>query len=100
MIDKIKLAYQLFNTNTYILMTDKISVMSMPLVDVDAFSNTVLLSGQNYALHEMRNRIDEVIREHDIAIENLHRQKRLREEELKESSSENNTKRGSKRNTK
>lgn len=83
-MEKLRTIIALIRSQTYIVLTDKESVMNLPLVEVDSFNNTVLLAGQNYALHEMKSRIEESIREHDTAIENLHRQKRLRDEEYKE----------------
>jgi hypothetical protein len=82
------------------VLTDKESVMNIPLIEVDAFNNSVMLAGQNYALHEMKNRIEECIREHDAAIENLYRQKRLREEESEKAVRKSSNKGGSNRNNK
>lgn len=70
-IEKLKWALRLLRSRTYVLLTDKEAVVSIPLADIDSFENQFLLSAQTASLQEFRSRLEDLIGEHEQAIQLL-----------------------------
>lgn len=68
MFNKLKWAYRLLRTNTYVVLTDKESAVNIPLSSLDSFDNVFLLNAQQASLKEFRDRIEDVIHEHEEAV--------------------------------
>lgn len=66
--EKLKWAYRLLRSRTYVILTDKSSVVSIPLVNIEAMENQFLLAGQTASLQEFRSRLEDLIGEHEQAI--------------------------------
>ena len=76
MIDKLKWAYKLLRSNTYVVLTDKDSVVNIPLTKLDTFENIFLVSAQAASLKDFKNRLEGVIKEHGEVINHLAREKK------------------------
>ena len=70
-MDKLKWMYRLARTKTYVLATDKESVVSIPVIDLKAFDNILLLTSQKASLVEFHNRLGDLIKEHDKTVKLL-----------------------------
>lgn len=78
-IEKFKWALRLFKSHTFLVLTDKASVVNIPLAHIDSFENQFLLSAQTASLVEFKSRLEDLISEHEQAIKLLaHRQSQKR----------------------
>jgi hypothetical protein len=70
-LEKLKWMWRLLNSKTYLVLTDKASIVNIPLTRIDSFKNRFLLSAQTSALQEVYSRLGDLIREHEQAVELL-----------------------------
>lgn len=70
-LEKLKWAYRLLRSRTFLVLTDKASVVSIPLVDIQAHESVFLLSAQTASLQEFKSRLEDLINEHEEAIQLL-----------------------------
>lgn len=75
-MDKLKLAYKFLRSTTYVLLTDKTSVIYIPMLDINNIQNTIILGSQKASLVEFRDRLNQVIKDHDAQTKLLLHQKR------------------------
>jgi hypothetical protein len=69
--EKLRWAYKLLRSKTFVVLLDKQSVVFMPLVDLEAFENQFILAAQTASLHQFKERLEGLIREHEEAIQLL-----------------------------
>lgn len=68
-MDRLKWAFRLMRSKTYVVLTDKSSVVNIPITSLDSFENTLLLAAQTASLQEFASRLEDLISEHEQAIE-------------------------------
>lgn len=74
-LKKLEWAYRLLRSRTYVVLTDKSAVVNIPLAKVDSFENSLLLAGQASSLATFKDKLEDLISEHEQAIRLLnHRQ--------------------------
>lgn len=73
LFDKLKWAYRLLFTRTFVILTDKSAAVSIPIVDPNAFESILLLTAQTHALMEFKSRLEDLIGEHEEAVKLLSR---------------------------
>ena len=73
MFTKLRLMFDLLRSNSYVVLTDKSAVVSIPLMDMSKFTNIMLLSSQTIALSEFQTRLTSLIAEHKQEIQLLKR---------------------------
>lgn len=75
MVEKLKWAYKLLRSRSYVILTDKEAMVSIPLMDIEKFESQFLLGAQTASLLEFQTRLGDTIREHEEASRLLaHRQ--------------------------
>ena len=89
MLDKLVWAFRLLRSRSFVLLTDKQSVVMLPLADVNKMERLFIISSQTTSLYEFKERLEEVIDEHEQAAELLLRRK-VAEAVRKEADSSNN----------
>lgn len=75
-LERLKWALRILNSDTYVVLTDKSAVVNIPLMNPDSIQNVILLSAQTASLNEFKDRLEDTIHEHEDAIELLLRQRR------------------------
>jgi len=75
-LEKLKWAFRILNSDAYVVLTDRSAVVSIPLMNPDTIQNVILLSAQTASLNEFKDRLEDTIHEHENAIELLLRQRR------------------------
>lgn len=74
-LEKLKWMYKLTRTKSFVVLTDKESVVSIPLIDIEQIENSFIISAQAAVLMDFKQRLEGVIGEHEDAIKLLaHRQ--------------------------
>lgn len=75
MLDKIKWMWRVLRSKTFVVMTDRGAVVSIPLHDINTFENQLLMAAQAASLSDFKHRLEDLIGEHEDAIKLLsHRQ--------------------------
>ena len=62
MLQKIKWAYRLLRTDSYVVLTDKQSVINLPIVDGDRIEDIVLMKVQIASLEDFSQKLLALIR--------------------------------------
>lgn len=73
MFTKLRIMFDILRSNSYVVLTDKNAVVSIPLMDMSKFTNVMLLSSQTAALLEFQARLTSLIAEHKQEIQLLKR---------------------------
>ena len=75
-LQKIRFAWSLLWSKTYIISLDNKSVVQIPLIDITSIENSFILNAQAASLRVFRDKLGDLIDEHDQAIQLLaHREK-------------------------
>lgn len=67
-MERLKLAFSILRSKSYVVLTDAKAVISIPLMKVQDFNNILLLSAQTTALKGFQDRLAQLIKEHEQAI--------------------------------
>lgn len=67
-MERLKLAFSILRSKSYVVLTDAKAVISIPLMKVQDFNNILLLSAQTTALKGFQDRLAHLIKEHEQAI--------------------------------
>lgn len=70
-MEKIKLVWGLLRSKTYVVITDKVSVISLRMRNPKAFKSQMALLLQTAALQDFHEKLGELIEEHNQAVESL-----------------------------
>lgn len=73
---RLRIIWDLLFSYTYVVLTDKNATIYIPLMDLDKMQNQVILGSQKASLKEFRDRLTEVIKEHDRQTKLLQHRKR------------------------
>lgn len=76
MLNKLTLVYKLLRSVSYVVLTDTTAVVHIPMMDLEKIQNTIILGSQRASLQEFKDRLDEVIKEHDRQTKLLQHRKR------------------------
>lgn len=76
MFKKIKAIIAITHSDGFAVATSKEAMMAFPTVELDNMNNIILLSAQRSALESFRDNIDNVISEHDEAVQLLERRQK------------------------
>lgn len=77
MLNKLTLAYKLLHSVSYVVLTDSTAVVHIPpMLDPEKVQNVVILGSQSASLKVFRDRLNEVIKEHEHATKLLLHRKR------------------------
>lgn len=76
MLNKLTLAYKLMRSVSYVVLTDEVAVVHIPMLDPEKVQNVVILGSQSASLKVFRDRLNEVIKEHEHATKLLLHRKR------------------------
>lgn len=64
-MNKLRMVWQLLRSYSYVVLTDSNAVIHIPMMDIEKIQNVMILGSQTSSLKEFRDRLDEVIKEHD-----------------------------------
>ena len=78
MINKLTWIYRLLRSRSYMIILDKESMVSIPVMDINKLENQFLLGAQTASLMEFKVRLEDVIREHEEAIRLLSHRKSVK----------------------
>lgn len=90
MVEKLKWMLKFWKSRTYVVLLDREAVVSIPLTNVDSFENQFLLSAQTASLMEFKGRLEDVIREHEQAIQLLSHRQSVKRQAKREARNSNN----------
>lgn len=90
MFEKLRWMIRFWKSRTYVVLLDREAVVSIPLTSVDSFENQFLLSAQTASLMEFKGRLEDVIREHEQAIQLLSHRQSVKQKAKKEARNSNN----------
>lgn len=64
-MDKFKLMWNLARSKAYVVLTDRRSVISIPLLDPNRINDLMILSAQTSSLQEFHARLGELVKDHE-----------------------------------
>ncbi len=73
MFRRMQWAWRLLWTRTYVVLTDTSAVINVPAEDPDSFDNIMLLAAQTAALQNFKFSLEDLVREHEEAVQLLTR---------------------------
>lgn len=76
MFTKLRSIFGIIRSESYVVLTDRDAVISIPMMDMSKFENILLLSSQTAALVEFQARLSDLIAEHEQEIKLLTNRKR------------------------
>lgn len=69
--ENIKWSWRILRANSYVAADEKTAICSINLRDPSTFDNILMISAQYTSLVDFRDRLSEVIKEHEVASEQL-----------------------------
>lgn len=70
-MNKIKYLWYLAIAKSYMLVTDRMGTIDVPYVDPYTLKSVMIIGAQQAALEDMRDKLDEIIKEHQGRINRL-----------------------------
>lgn len=70
-LKNIQMAWYVLWSKSYIVVTDRLGANHIPYIDPLIMEDVLVLSAQRTVLREMRDRLDDMIKEHDLRVKQV-----------------------------